>query len=57
MLVIGDPQSRETRPWKALMEARRELVAAGVALYPDIERAARAMGSYVRYLAQRQDQG
>jgi acyl-CoA synthetase (NDP forming) len=36
------------------MGAREELAAAGVAIYPDIERAARAMGRYVRYLAERQ---
>jgi hypothetical protein len=39
------------------MEARWELVAAGVAVYPDIERAALAMGRYVRYMAQRQGEG
>jgi acyl-CoA synthetase (NDP forming) len=53
MLVIPDPESRDERRWKAVMEARWELAAAGVALYPDIERATRAMGRYVRYLAQR----
>jgi acyl-CoA synthetase (NDP forming) len=53
MLVIPDPESRDERRWKAVREARWELAAAGVALYPDIERATRAMGRYVRYLAQR----
>ena len=56
MLVIGDPETREQSRWKAVLEARWELATAGVALYPDIERAARAMGCYVRYMAQRQDE-
>ena len=55
MLVVGDPESRDERRWKAVLEAREELAAAGAALYPDIERAARAMGRYVHYLAQRRD--
>ena len=33
--------------------ARDELAAAGVAIYPDIERAAKAMGRYVRHMAQK----
>ena len=53
MLVMTDPESREEWRRKALLEARRELGVAGVAIYPDMERAARAMGLYVRYLAER----
>jgi acyl-CoA synthetase (NDP forming) len=56
MLVMGEPEFRDDRRWKASMGAREELAAAGVAIYPDIERAARAMGRYVRYLAERQKQ-
>jgi hypothetical protein len=33
----------------AVLEARDELAAAGVAVYSDIERATRAMGRYVRH--------
>lgn len=57
MLVMADPESREEWRRQALLEARQELVAAGVAIYPDMERAARAMGRYVRYLAERRDEG
>ncbi len=54
MLVMGEPEFGDERRWKAAMGARQELVAAGVALFPDIERGARALGRYVRYLAERQ---
>jgi hypothetical protein len=57
MLVIPDPETRDERRWKAVMEARWELTAAGAALYPDIERAAQTMGRYVHYMAQRQGEG
>ncbi len=56
MLVMGEPEFRDERRWKASMGAREEMAAAGVAIYPDIERAARAMGRYVHYLAERQEQ-
>lgn len=55
MLVMGEPEFRDERRWKAAMDAREELAAAGVAIYPDVERAAHAMGRYVRYLAERQN--
>ncbi len=54
MLVMGEPEFRDERRWKAAMGAREELAAAGVAIYPDIERAARAMGRYVRHLAEQE---
>ncbi len=53
MLVIENPESSEEHHWKAVMRARDELAAAGVAVYPDIERAARAMSRYVHYVAAR----
>jgi acyl-CoA synthetase (NDP forming) len=56
MLVMADPESREEWRRKALLDARQELAEAGVAIYPDMERAARAMGRYVRYLAERRDE-
>lgn len=55
MLVIGDPESRDERRWKMALQVRWELAEAGVAIYPDIERAVRAMGRYVDYFAERQD--
>ncbi|OGD12020.1 MAG: hypothetical protein A2W20_02265 [Candidatus Aminicenantes bacterium RBG_16_66_30] len=57
VLVMADPESREEWRRKALLDARQELGAAGVAIYPDMERAARAMGRYVRYLAERREAG
>jgi len=55
MLVMGEPELSDERRWKAAIDARKDLLAAGIAIYPDIERAARAMGRYVRYLAERQE--
>jgi hypothetical protein len=56
VIVMGEPEFRDERRWKAAMSAREEFAKAGVAVYPDIERAARAMGRYVSYLAERQEQ-
>ena len=56
MLVMATPESPEGWRRKPLLDARRELVAAGVAIYSDLERAARTMGRYVRYLAERRDE-
>jgi acyl-CoA synthetase (NDP forming) len=55
MLIMGEPESGEEWRYRTVRDARDELAAAGVAIYPDIERATRAMGRYVRYLAQRRD--
>ncbi len=57
MLVMGDPESRDERRWKAAMQARWELTEAGVALYPEIERAVRAMGRYVDHMIQPENKG
>jgi hypothetical protein len=57
MVVMADPESLEEWRRKPLLDARQELAAAGLAIYPDMERAARAMGRYVRYLAERRDAG
>ncbi|MEE8347077.1 MAG: hypothetical protein V3S20_07000, partial [Dehalococcoidia bacterium] len=54
VLVMGEPEFGDKRRWTAVMNARRELAAAGVAIYPDISRAARALGRYVRHTAERQ---
>jgi len=55
MVVMGEPEFRDERRWKAAMDAREGLAAAGVAIYSDIGTAARAMGRYVRYTAKRQE--
>ncbi len=55
MVVMGEPEFPDERRWKAAMDARDGLAAAGVAVYPDFGRAARAMGRYVRYTAKRQE--
>jgi acyl-CoA synthetase (NDP forming) len=56
MLVMGEPESRDESRSTAVREARRELAAAGVAIYPDLESAIAAMGRYVRYTAERRAQ-
>jgi acyl-CoA synthetase (NDP forming) len=53
MLVMGEPETRDTSIRNAVFEARDELAAAGVAIYPDIERAVATMGRYVRHLAEK----
>jgi hypothetical protein len=53
MLVMGEPETRDTSILEAVLKARDELAAAGVAIYPDIERATQTMGRYVRHRAQK----
>jgi acyl-CoA synthetase (NDP forming) len=57
IMVLGEPEAREEWRRKAARELRKELVAAGVAIYPNLERGARAMGRYVRYFAERWEKG
>jgi acyl-CoA synthetase (NDP forming) len=52
MLVMGEPETRDTSILVAVLEARDELAAAGVAIYPDIARATRSMGRYVRHMGE-----
>jgi acyl-CoA synthetase (NDP forming) len=54
MFVLGEPESKEEWRWKGAIRVREELAAAGIALYPDMDRATHAMGRYLRYLAERQ---
>jgi acyl-CoA synthetase (NDP forming) len=49
MLVMGEPETSDTSIMVAVLEARDELAAAGVAVYSDIERATKTMGRYVRH--------
>ncbi|HSP56412.1 MAG TPA: hypothetical protein VLS25_12590, partial [Dehalococcoidia bacterium] len=53
MFVLGDSESPDERRRRAVVLARNEFAEAGVALYPDIERAAKALGRYVEYMGQR----
>jgi acyl-CoA synthetase (NDP forming) len=57
MFVLGEPESSEEWRWKGAIRVREELAAAGVALYPDMDRATRALGLYLRYFARRRDRG
>lgn len=54
MFVLGEPESNEEWRWKGAIRVREELAAAGVALYPDMDRATHTMGRYLRYLSRRQ---
>ena len=53
MLVMGEPDTRDRSILVAVLEARDELSAAGVAIYPSIERAARSMGRYLRHIGEK----
>jgi len=53
VLVMGEPETPDKWRRTAMRAARAELAAAGVAIYPDLDRAARSLGRYVRYLAER----
>ncbi len=53
MLVMGEPETRDTSIMVAVLEARDELAAAGVAIYPDMERATKTMGRYVRHMGEK----
>ena len=57
MFVLGEPESSEDWRWKGAIRVRDELAAAGVAVYPDMDRATQAMSRYLRYLADRRGRG
>ncbi|MGB6896504.1 MAG: CoA-binding protein [Dehalococcoidia bacterium] len=48
-VVLGSADSPEERRWQTMVEARERLVDAGVAVYPSIGRAARAMVRFTQY--------
>jgi len=56
-VVLGPADSPEERRWRVVMEAHQRLASAGLAVYPNIERAARAMGAFVRYHREREEKG
>jgi acyl-CoA synthetase (NDP forming) len=55
MIVMGEPEFRDERRWSVVLRARDELAEAGVAIYSDFERAARAMGRYIRFMTERNE--
>ena len=54
IFVLSDSESPDERRRQAVIAARREFAGAGIAVYPDIERAASTLGNYVQYMAERQ---
>jgi acetyltransferase len=52
--VLGPADSPDERRWRAVEGARRRLAAARLAIYPTIERAARALSRWLAYLEERQ---
>jgi acyl-CoA synthetase (NDP forming) len=53
MFVLSDSESPDERRRRAVVVARNAFAEAGVAVYPDIERAAKTLGQYVRYSVER----
>jgi hypothetical protein len=53
VMVMGEPEAEQEDRWRTVRAARSELCDSGVAIFPDIERATRTLGTYVHYLAGR----
>jgi acyl-CoA synthetase (NDP forming) len=53
--VLGPADSPDEGRWRAVEGARQRLTAARLAVYPTIERAAWALGRWLRYLEERRD--
>lgn len=53
MFVLGDPDTSQDWRLKGAIRVRDELAAEGIAVYPDMDRATRTMGRYLRYMARR----
>jgi acyl-CoA synthetase (NDP forming) len=53
MFVLGDPDTSQDWRLKGAIRVRDELAAEGIAVYPDMDRATRTMGRYLRYMAER----
>jgi len=51
--VLGPADSPDERRWRAVEDARQRLVAARLAVYPTIERAAWALSRWLTYLEER----
>ena len=52
--VIGPADYADERLWRMVSEARQKLVEAGLAVFPSVERAVRAMARFVRHWETRQ---
>jgi acyl-CoA synthetase (NDP forming) len=57
VMVMGEPETQQEDRWRTVRGARSELSDSGVALYPDIERAARTLGKYASWYAARRARG
>ena len=57
MMIVEEPESRDESRLRGVLAARDQMAAAGIAIYPSIERATQIMGRYVRYEAQRRALG
>jgi acyl-CoA synthetase (NDP forming) len=55
MFVLGEPESSEEWRWKGAIRVREELAAAGIAVFPDMDRATHAMSRYLGHLARRRN--
>jgi acyl-CoA synthetase (NDP forming) len=53
VMVMGEPEAQQEDRWRTVRSARSELSDSGVALFPDIERAAHTLGKYADYFEQR----
>lgn len=53
--VIGPADYADERTWRLVSEAREVLVAAGLAVFPSVERAVRALARYVEYWEGREE--
>jgi acyl-CoA synthetase (NDP forming) len=56
-VVLGLPDSPEEPRWRTIVQAQQTLVGAGLAVYPSIDRAARAVNRFVRYCREREGSG
>jgi acyl-CoA synthetase (NDP forming) len=56
-VVLGPADSPEEWRWRVVMETQQRLVEAGLPVFPNIARAARAMSAFVGYHRQRQEAG
>jgi len=57
MFVLGDPDTSQDWRLKGAIRVRDELAAEGIAVYPDMDRATRTLGRYLRYMAGRRGEG
>ena len=56
-VVLGPADYADERLWRLVSGAREKLVGAGLALFPSVERAVRALARFVRYWETRPHRG